>query len=262
MQAASPAAIGCCVFASLFSIQAAAFSQDRLTSGDQTQRNEQAIELALSKHGSVDFAETPLREVMAEIGRQFQIPIVLSIKKLEEASVSADTPITIKLDSLSLESILRLMLAQAELDFTIRDEVLLITTPQDVESQLDMRTYPVLDLVYSRSSTSKAFVGADYDSLIEIITTTIKPDSWDDVGGPGAIDALGNAGSLVVSQTQAIHRQIERLLSSLRRAKAMQGISSLPVPAVVSRQLEPIEIHSAPHSTSAETTWQLPRVHD
>src|SRR5262245_28589404 len=29
---------------------------------------------------------------------------------------------------------------------------------------------------------------ADFDSLIELITTTLKPDSWDDVGGPGAID--------------------------------------------------------------------------
>jgi len=29
---------------------------------------------------------------------------------------------------------------------------------------------------------------ADFDSLIELMTTTIKPDSWDDVGGPGAVD--------------------------------------------------------------------------
>jgi hypothetical protein len=29
---------------------------------------------------------------------------------------------------------------------------------------------------------------ADFDSLIELITGTLKPDSWDDVGGPGAID--------------------------------------------------------------------------
>jgi hypothetical protein len=29
---------------------------------------------------------------------------------------------------------------------------------------------------------------ADFDSLIELITSTLKPDSWDDVGGPGAID--------------------------------------------------------------------------
>ena len=31
---------------------------------------------------------------------------------------------------------------------------------------------------------------ADFDSLIELITSTVKPDSWDDVGGPGAIDSF------------------------------------------------------------------------
>ncbi len=32
--------------------------------------------------------------------------------------------------------------------------------------------------------------GADFDSLIDLIIATIKPDSWDDVGGPGAIDSF------------------------------------------------------------------------
>ncbi len=30
--------------------------------------------------------------------------------------------------------------------------------------------------------------GADFDSLIELITTTVSPDTWEDVGGPGTID--------------------------------------------------------------------------
>ncbi|MDA1051759.1 MAG: DUF1598 domain-containing protein [Planctomycetota bacterium] len=29
---------------------------------------------------------------------------------------------------------------------------------------------------------------ADFDTLIDLITSTIKPDSWDEVGGPGAIE--------------------------------------------------------------------------
>src|SRR5204862_3630957 len=33
---------------------------------------------------------------------------------------------------------------------------------------------------------------ADFDSLIELMTSTIKPDSWDDVGGPGAIDQFAS----------------------------------------------------------------------
>lgn len=32
---------------------------------------------------------------------------------------------------------------------------------------------------------------ADFDSLINLITTTVAPDSWEDVGGPGAIDKFG-----------------------------------------------------------------------
>jgi hypothetical protein len=31
---------------------------------------------------------------------------------------------------------------------------------------------------------------ADFDSLIDLITTTIEPESWDDVGGPGAIESF------------------------------------------------------------------------
>ena len=31
---------------------------------------------------------------------------------------------------------------------------------------------------------------ADFDSLIELITSTIEPESWDEVGGPGSIDGF------------------------------------------------------------------------
>lgn len=33
-------------------------------------------------------------------------------------------------------------------------------------------------------------VVADFDSLIDLITTTVSPDSWDEVGGPGSIDSF------------------------------------------------------------------------
>ena len=31
---------------------------------------------------------------------------------------------------------------------------------------------------------------ADFDTLIELITATIEPDTWEEVGGPGAIDGF------------------------------------------------------------------------
>ncbi len=63
---------------------------------------------------------------------------------------------------------------------------------------------------------------ADFDSLIDLITTTIAPESWDDVGGPGSVSGFETNLSLVVSQTQEVHDQIADLLKQLRRLQDLQ----------------------------------------
>jgi general secretion pathway protein D len=63
---------------------------------------------------------------------------------------------------------------------------------------------------------------ADFDSLIELITTTVAPESWDDVGGPGSIAPFETNLSLVVSQTQEVHDQLVDLLGQLRRMQDLQ----------------------------------------
>ena len=61
---------------------------------------------------------------------------------------------------------------------------------------------------------------ADYDTLIDLVTSTIAPPSWNEVGGPGSIEP-GNL-SIVVSQTQEVHDQIADLLEQLRRLQDLQ----------------------------------------
>ncbi|OHB80955.1 MAG: hypothetical protein A2V98_17970 [Planctomycetes bacterium RBG_16_64_12] len=63
---------------------------------------------------------------------------------------------------------------------------------------------------------------ADFDSLIELITTTVAPESWDDVGGPGSIAPFETNLSIVVSQTQEVHEEIVDLLEQLRRMQDLQ----------------------------------------
>ncbi|MDX1945195.1 MAG: hypothetical protein SFU86_07300, partial [Pirellulaceae bacterium] len=65
-------------------------------------------------------------------------------------------------------------------------------------------------------------VQADFDTLIELVTTTIAPQSWDEVGGPGSISGFDTNLSLVVSQTQEVHEQIADLLEQLRRLQDLQ----------------------------------------
>jgi general secretion pathway protein D len=65
-------------------------------------------------------------------------------------------------------------------------------------------------------------VVADFGPLIDLIQTTIAPESWVDVGGPGAIKEFESNLSLVVSQTQDVHEQIADLLQQLRRLQDLQ----------------------------------------
>ena len=65
-------------------------------------------------------------------------------------------------------------------------------------------------------------VEPDFDSLIDLIIETIAPESWVDVGGPGAIREFEANLTLVISQTQDVHEQIADLLDQLRRLQDLQ----------------------------------------
>jgi len=64
---------------------------------------------------------------------------------------------------------------------------------------------------------------ADFDSLIDLIESTIQPDTWQDTGaGQGSIAPFEINLSLVVSNTQEVHEQIVDLLEQLRRMQDLQ----------------------------------------
>ncbi|MCL2346790.1 MAG: hypothetical protein FWC50_00875, partial [Planctomycetaceae bacterium] len=67
--------------------------------------------------------------------------------------------------------------------------------------------------------------GADFDSLIDLIETTIAPDSWDqnaELGTSGSITPYYNNLSLVINQTEDVHQKIEDLLAQLRKMNDLQ----------------------------------------
>ena len=63
---------------------------------------------------------------------------------------------------------------------------------------------------------------ADFDTLIDLITQTVSPATWDHNGGKGNIAASPTNLSLVVSQTQEVHEEIVDLLEQLRRMQDLQ----------------------------------------
>ncbi len=63
---------------------------------------------------------------------------------------------------------------------------------------------------------------ADFDSLIELIQSTVQPESWEDVGGPGSVAPFETNLSLVIRQTEEVHEEIVDLLEQLRRMQDLQ----------------------------------------
>jgi general secretion pathway protein D len=62
----------------------------------------------------------------------------------------------------------------------------------------------------------------NFQPLIDLIQSTVAADSWDVVGGQGAIRPFDTNLSLVVRQTQEVHEEIADLLEQLRRLQDLQ----------------------------------------
>ncbi len=65
-------------------------------------------------------------------------------------------------------------------------------------------------------------MAVDFDTLSDLIVSTIEPDSWEEVGGEGTIKPFESTLSLVIRQTQQVHEEIRDLLEQLRRLQDLQ----------------------------------------
>jgi hypothetical protein len=108
---------------------------------------EQKIFEALDQIIPLEFIETPLRDVIDYLKDAAAIPIEIDTKALDDVGLTTDTPVTRNLKGVTLRSGLRLILKDLDLTYMVRDEVLLITTPEEAETQLVTKVYPVADLV-------------------------------------------------------------------------------------------------------------------
>lgn len=182
------------------------------------------IEAALDQPCKLDFLETPLTEVVKFLSKKFEIHVKIDNRALEDIGVGSKSPITLNVEGISLRSALKLMLTPLDLTWVVRHEIMQITTVDVAGEQLITRVHPVGDLVVIEQQSQPIVVSpfgnqqADFDSLIDLITSTIAPDSWDEGTGPGSVYGFEINGkhALVFSQTDEVHRQVAALLDQLR----------------------------------------------
>jgi type II secretory pathway component GspD/PulD (secretin) len=238
--------------------------------GAAAQAAEDRILAILETSFSPGTRNTSLREVLAGITRSSGLPIHIDTKVLDEASVSPDAPVTCDFSAVSLHAALDMILDQLDLGWVIHDECVLVTTPDKAGNVLINKVYPAQDLVTFRNSTNQLVT--NYQPLVQMITDTIAPTTWDEVGGSGAIAPFGPSGSIVVSQRREVHEEIAKLLTALRQARDVQSINPYVDRGGASagrharrhtRQPRPIEpAEPSRYVVTPSLGWALPQLHE
>lgn len=227
----------------------------------------------------LNFQDTPLKDVVSDLTELTGVTFYLARKKLEEASVSQDTPVNSAFKNVRLRTWLEIVLKEFELTYLFKDDIILITTPEDAESKRVICVYDCRDILAADSRSkngnrtsdqpaSESQTGESTDAaqlltpeelrnsrghnlmggslggdlgqnipnrdaflrslteegrkaelLLDVVIISVAPDTWDQVGGPGSITEFG--GLIVVSQTQLVQDEVERLFDMLRQAAGL-----------------------------------------
>ncbi|MEW4562189.1 hypothetical protein AB1K70_06665 [Bremerella sp. JC770] len=171
---------------------------------------------------SITLGNAPLERAVGAISKFGRVPLMINRRALEDVGMSIDTPVTMKLSDATIAYMLEVLGEKLELSTFIFGEVVIVTTPEDAESELQTYVYPVKDLVrydpVTHQELTKRGVSAELDRLINTITNTVEAESWEELGGPGSIAAFPYADCLVVSQVAEVHRKVAELLQQVRTA--------------------------------------------
>ncbi|PQO29972.1 hypothetical protein [Blastopirellula marina] len=209
----------------------------------RTQLDRQQVEMA--------FDHIPLGEAIETVRKATGLNLVLDIRALEDIGLDAKYRVTLRARKRSVARTLELLLDP--LVFMVQDDVVVVTTRDAQESHLEIRVYPMRDLVwrgldqqdphfkeslaqsYPPITIRRPYSDLPYRSLLpspvldsipantylrELITTTIHPESWEELGGPGSIVFLPSADCFVVSQTAPIHEKLADSLQQIRKHSA------------------------------------------
>jgi hypothetical protein len=189
------------------------------TASSSTAKIEEALRGPLHSTG-LDFVEQPLEEVVALLEDDYGISVELDLMALEEAALGPAEPVSINIHNTSLESALRLMLTQLELTYLIKHEVLLITTLEAANREMNVCVYDIRDLVDAKQPKA-------VHALVDAIVSCASGERWTTHGGSGEIRPVP-PNLLVISQTQGMHEEIRELLAAIRKTRQRLAAAGEP----------------------------------
>jgi Ca-activated chloride channel family protein len=209
---------------------------------------EKKISEELKNDTNFDFVDVPLADVVDYLEDRHGVPIELDTPALDEAGIDWNAPVTSRENATSLAAALESLLRNVNLTFVV-DDVLIVTTPAAAEKH---QMWVVFNQLVMRRSVRLAQAEKpkqpDFDALIAMISSTIAPDVWDEVGPPGSIEGSEGNLSLMVRQTRKGREEpaiaypdpeVWRQLTERRTKYRSQGGTTVQLPNFSGRGARP-----------------------
>jgi hypothetical protein len=179
----------------------------------------------LAAPATADFSDSSLGELVDWLRAEQGLVVLLEKSALAEINVFPGDSMSDRLVNSPVYLLLNRLRFHG-LSWYFQDDILHITSPEVAQEHPTTVPYGVGDLLDG---------GYDADDLTTVITSTIAPDDWNEVGGIGVLSFLGDV--MFVRQTEEIQRQVQGLLTALRRHGRQTFIFDPPQHAVLREKL-------------------------
>ena len=174
---------------------------------------------SLNTNITPQFQNSRLEDVADYLSTLIGLPIVLDKAAMDELNLNYNSPVTFVLKKpVTARTALRAILRTIGMTFVVRDGTVFVTSPTRAREYLTVKAYSLGDLVVPIGNPflpvgdplEEAF---NVQSLIDLILSTVDPESWDVRGGPGVIRYYAPLRALVVRQSQEVHVSLKASLN-------------------------------------------------
>lgn len=176
---------------------------------------ERRIFSALDEPTEVQYLDTILTDIAMDIELRHSIPVVVDGAALTAAGKDKTLKLSGSRRDVSLRNALRTVLGAEDLACIVRNDALVFTTKEGAKNWAPIRIYQIHDLLADEQQ-------AGLERLVDLICSTIEPESWRTAGGTaGEVRPFVGPGLvvLVITQTEDVHEKIAGLLTTLREAR-------------------------------------------
>ncbi len=175
------------------------------------------LQRMLGKEVEIDFAETPLTDVVTYLSNYFEEDIVLDVEALTGEGIAPDSAVTFT-GHLPFRAAMHFILRPLGLVVDIQNGAAFITTQAQFKGHHEIVVYDIADFLKAGSSPSELI------RLVEETTSGV----WMSRGEDSGVITEAPGGLLLIRERAEVQTEIALLLHDLRKSMSEDGRMPLP----------------------------------